>query len=85
MPSAQLKPAVAFVPGGVYPVRALPRGEPIKPIPVAPYFHDVSAKARDDAIDVMFRHQVGRVGSAGGQEIIVKLVNTLTGAPAGRP
>jgi len=51
----------------------------------APYFHDASAKTLADAVDVMFRYQLGRAASRGDKEAIVKFLHTLTGEPAGRP
>ena len=45
----------------------------------APYFHDGSAKTLDDAVDVMFRYQLGRVASRDDKELIIQFLNTLTG------
>lgn len=45
----------------------------------APYFHDASAKTLEDAVDVMFRYQLGRVASREDKASIVKFLNTLTG------
>jgi cytochrome c peroxidase len=45
----------------------------------APYFHDGSAKTLDDAVDVMFRYQLGRVASKEDKTAIIKFLNTLTG------
>ncbi|WP_322064249.1 cytochrome-c peroxidase [Burkholderia ubonensis] len=45
----------------------------------APYFHDGSARTLDDAVDVMFRFQLGRVASREDKEAIVKFLHTLTG------
>ena len=47
----------------------------------APYFHDGSAKTLDDAVDIMFRYQLGRIGSKQDKEDIIKFLNTLTGVP----
>jgi cytochrome c peroxidase len=47
----------------------------------APYFHDGSAKTLENAVDIMFRYQLGRVGSKEDKEDIIKFLNTLTGAP----
>jgi len=47
----------------------------------APYFHDSSAKTLENAVDIMFRYQLGRVGSKEDKEDIIKFLNTLTGAP----
>ena len=45
----------------------------------APYFHDGSAKTLDEAIDVMFRYQLGRTAPASDKALIVKFLKTLTG------
>lgn len=45
----------------------------------APYFHDGSAATLDDAVDVMFRYQLGRSASRDDKTAIVKFLNTLTG------
>jgi cytochrome c peroxidase len=45
----------------------------------APYFHDASAATLDEAVDVMFRYQLGRVASKEDKTAIVKFLNTLTG------
>lgn len=51
----------------------------------APYFHDASAKTLEDAVDIMFRYQLGRVASKEDKEAIVKFLNTLTGELDGKP
>lgn len=51
----------------------------------APYFHDASAKTLADAVDVMFRYQLGRPASSADKEAIIKFLKTLTGEQAGRP
>ncbi len=45
----------------------------------SPYFHDGSAKTLDEAVDVMFRFQLGRIGSREDKESIIKFLKTLTG------
>jgi len=45
----------------------------------APYFHDASAKTLEEAVDIMFKYQLGRVGSKEDKESIVLFLNTLTG------
>jgi cytochrome c peroxidase len=45
----------------------------------APYFHDGSAKTLEEAIDVMFRYQLGRSAPAADKALIVKFLKTLTG------
>lgn len=51
----------------------------------APYFHDATAKTLADAVDVMFRYQLGRAASPADKAAIVKFLKTLTGELAGRP
>jgi cytochrome c peroxidase len=51
----------------------------------APYFHDGSAKTLPDAVDVMFKYQLGRPGSAQDKELIVKFLHTLSGEYKGKP
>lgn len=50
----------------------------------APYFHDGSAKTLGDAVDVMFKYQLGRTSSAQDKELIVKFLYTLTGERNGK-
>jgi cytochrome c peroxidase len=45
----------------------------------APYFHDGSAKTLDEAVDVMFRYQLGRIASPEDKTAIVLFLRTLTG------
>jgi len=45
----------------------------------APYFHDGSANTLEDAVDVMFRYQLGRPAPAADKASIVKFLKTLTG------
>lgn len=45
----------------------------------APYFHDGSAGTLDEAIEVMFSYQLGRVASKEDKAAIKKFLNTLTG------
>lgn len=51
----------------------------------APYFHDASAKTLEDAVDVMFKYQLGRVPSTEDKTLIVLFLKTLTGEWAGKP
>jgi cytochrome c peroxidase len=52
----------------------------------APYFHDASASTLNQAVDVMFRYQLGRVAPAEDKEEIVQFLGTLTGdQPSGSP
>lgn len=48
----------------------------------APYFHDGSAKTLEDAVEVMFRYQLGRTASKEDKAAIVLFLNTLTGPVA---
>jgi cytochrome c peroxidase len=51
----------------------------------APYFHDASAKTLEDAVDVMFKFQLGRVPSDDDQHLIILFFKTLTGEWEGKP
>jgi cytochrome c peroxidase len=51
----------------------------------APYFHDASAATLEDAVDVMFKFQLGRVGSKEDKAFIIKFLNTLSGTPVRQP
>jgi cytochrome c peroxidase len=51
----------------------------------APYFHDASAKTLEDAVDIMFRYQLGRVASREDKDSIVKFLGTLTGELDAKP
>ncbi|MDB6145256.1 MAG: cytochrome [Pseudomonas sp.] len=51
----------------------------------APYFHDASAKTLDDAVDTMFKYQLGRTPSALDKSLIIQFLKTLTGQLAGKP
>jgi cytochrome c peroxidase len=48
---------------------------------IAPYFHDASAKTLNDAVDVMFKYQLGRDVSAEDKAVIIQFLNTLTAKP----
>lgn len=50
----------------------------------APYFHDGSAQTLQDAVDVMFKYQLGRPAAPQDKELIVKFLNTLTGERNGK-
>jgi cytochrome c peroxidase len=50
----------------------------------APYFHDGSAKTLGEAVDVMFKFQLGRAASAQDKELIVKFLHTLSGELHGK-
>ena len=45
----------------------------------APYFHDGTANTLDEAVDVMFKYQLGRVASKEDKAAIIAFLNTLTG------
>ena len=51
----------------------------------APYFHDGSAKTLEEAVDVMFKFQLGRIPSAEDKTLIIKFLKTLTGEWGGKP
>jgi cytochrome c peroxidase len=51
----------------------------------APYLHDGSAATLDDAVNVMFKYQLGRTGSREETELIVRFLRTLTGELDGKP
>jgi len=51
----------------------------------APYFHDGSAKTLEDAVDVMFKYQLGRIASRADKDSIVLFLRTLTGELAAAP
>jgi len=51
----------------------------------APYFHDGSANTLEDAVDVMFKFQLGRVPTGEDKTLIVKFLKTLTGEWEGKP
>ncbi|MGE8144881.1 cytochrome-c peroxidase [Pseudomonas frederiksbergensis] len=50
-----------------------------------PYFHDASAKTLEEALDVMFKFQLGRVPSADDKALIIQFLKTLTGEWEGKP
>ena len=51
----------------------------------APYFHDASAKTLEEAVDVMFKYQLGRTPSQEDKDLIIQFLKTLTGEWAGKP
>jgi len=51
----------------------------------APYFHDGSAATLQEAVDVMFKFQLGRSAPAREKELIIKFLHTLTGEYRGKP
>jgi cytochrome c peroxidase len=51
----------------------------------APYFHDGSAKTLEEAVDVMFRFQLGRTASRDDKDSIVKFLRTLSGPLEAQP
>lgn len=51
----------------------------------APYFHDASAATLVEAVDVMFKYQLGRLPSDEDKRLIVLFLKTLTGQWQGRP
>jgi cytochrome c peroxidase len=51
----------------------------------APYFHDASARTLEDAVDVMFQVQLGRVPDRQERDSIVAFLHTLTGVLETQP
>lgn len=51
----------------------------------APYFHDGSVNTLQEAVDIMFRYQLGRVASAEDKTSIILFLNTLTAEPVAKP
>lgn len=45
----------------------------------APYFHDGTALTLNDAMNVMFKYQLGRRGNEADKQLIIKFLNTLSG------
>jgi cytochrome c peroxidase len=45
----------------------------------APYFHDGSVATLEEAVDVMFRYQLGRAAPANDKELIIKFLKSLSG------
>jgi cytochrome c peroxidase len=45
----------------------------------APYFHDASVKTLEEAVDVMFRFQLGRTAPPEDKALIIKFLQSLTG------
>jgi cytochrome c peroxidase len=50
----------------------------------APYFHDGSVKTLPEAVEVMFRYQLGRSAPQSEKDLIVKFLQTLTGEYKGK-
>ncbi|HCS41670.1 MAG TPA: cytochrome B6 [Pseudomonas sp.] len=50
----------------------------------APYFHDGSAETLEEAVDVMFKFQLGRIPSTADKTLIIKFLKTLTGEWGGK-
>jgi cytochrome c peroxidase len=50
-----------------------------------PYFHDGSVKTLPEAVEVMFRYQLGRSAPQSDKDLIVKFLQTLTGEFKGKP
>jgi cytochrome c peroxidase len=48
----------------------------------APYFHDGSAATLNDAVEVMFKYQLGRSAPLVDKELIVRFLKTLSADPA---
>ncbi|MEN3293742.1 MAG: cytochrome c peroxidase [Burkholderiales bacterium] len=50
----------------------------------APYFHDGTAKTLEEAVDVMFKYQLGRSAPKEDKEQIIEFLKTLTGQVPGQ-
>jgi cytochrome c peroxidase len=50
-----------------------------------PYFHDGTIKTLPEAVEVMFRYQLGRSAPQSDKDLIVKFLQTLTGEYKGKP
>ena len=50
----------------------------------APYLHDGSATTLEQAVDVMFKYQLGRKADPHDVALIIKFLRTLTGQYKGR-
>ncbi len=50
----------------------------------APYFHDGSVKTLPEAVEVMFKYQLGRSAPQQEKDLIVKFLQTLTGEYKGK-
>ncbi|MDR2240404.1 MAG: cytochrome-c peroxidase [Zoogloeaceae bacterium] len=50
-----------------------------------PYFHDGTAQTLEQAVDVMFRFQLGRTAPPEEKALIIKFLHTLTGEYKGKP
>lgn len=51
----------------------------------APYFHDASAATLEQAVEVMFQYQLGRIGSKQDYADIIAFLKTLNALPEGQP
>jgi cytochrome c peroxidase len=51
----------------------------------APYFHDGSAKTLEEAVDVMFTYQLGRMATLEDKRLIILFLKTLTGEFSEQP
>jgi cytochrome c peroxidase len=51
----------------------------------APYFHDASARTLAEAVDVMFKYQLGRTAPEADKAAIVSFLRTLSGKPGEQP
>jgi len=50
----------------------------------SPYFHDGSAATLEDAVEVMFKYQLGRTAPKEDKDLIIKFLHTLTGELEGK-
>lgn len=51
----------------------------------APYFHDGSAATLEQAVDIMFQYQLGRMPGNEDKTLIIQFLKTLTGQWEGKP
>lgn len=81
-------PGLAGRPGGLgrYQVTGRPEDRQVYRVPslrnvalTAPYFHDGSVATLPEAVDLMFRHQLGRNAPPEDKALIVRFLHTLNG------
>lgn len=51
----------------------------------APYFHDGSAATLEEAVDIMFKYQLGRAAPAADKASIIQFLRALSGSPGISP
>ena len=45
----------------------------------APYFHNGSVPTLEEAVDAMFKYQLGRTASAADRALVIRFLHTLSG------